>query len=521
MKKLAMTLLIAFSLALPSAVFADSGGAASNAPLPFLSFQLNPALGFGGGSAIGSAAGGDLWLSANYRPPSFKVMFLSADLGLNFFGIESGTTSGDATLFTLGGGFGFGWRLLPKLDFSMYMKGGLGFPSTSVSDTKITEALVPGFAYSLGVNSSYLFSPAFALGLDVALRGAGSYYSEVAFALGITFNLYSAAQQPTSQKETPAAKPAPLENKPLEESKPAPVEEKKPVPRTGTGVELFQVELNSIFPIFSKYYDENAIGKGTLHNWEKLPVENIKVNLMVKGYMAEKKPCKAPSRLDPGEEQGVELFGLFTDDVLKITQGTKALANISVEYTLKGEKKANEFVETIRFHDRNAMTWDDDRKAAAFVTAKDTSVLVFSNNINSMVKGKMSRAVEKNLQTAIAFHDALRLYGISYVSNPLTPYSVVSKDKMAVDTLKFPRQTFEFKSGDCSDLSILYCALLESVQIETAFITIPGHIFMAFALKTDPKEAKSNFAQSLDDLIIRENKVWVPIEVTERDKACY
>jgi tetratricopeptide (TPR) repeat protein len=60
---------------------------------------------------------------------------------------------------------------------------------------------------------------------------------------------------------------------------------------------------------------------------------------------------------------------------------------------------------------------------------------------------------------------------------------------------------------------------MESVQIETAFITIPGHIFMAFVLKADPNDVKASFAQSLDDLIIRDGKVWVPVEVTERDKT--
>jgi tetratricopeptide (TPR) repeat protein len=164
------------------------------------------------------------------------------------------------------------------------------------------------------------------------------------------------------------------------------------------------------------------------------------------------------------------------------------------------------------------MTWDDDRKAAAFVTPKEPAVLVFSNNINAVLKGRTNRAIDKNLQTAMALHDALRIYGISYVSNPLTPYAVTSQDKAIVDTLKFPRQTFEYRSGDCSDLSILYSALMESVQIETAFITIPGHIFMAFALRATPEEIRASFSQT-DELIFRFEKVWIPIEVTEREKG--
>ncbi len=42
--------------------------------------------------------------------------------------------------------------------------------------------------------------------------------------------------------------------------------------------------------------------------------------------------------------------------------------------------------------------------------------------------------------------------------------------------------------GDCDDLSILVCSLFEAVAIDTAFITVPGHIFMAF-----DSGLKSNF----------------------------
>jgi len=107
------------------------------------------------------------------------------------------------------------------------------------------------------------------------------------------------------------------------------------------------------------------------------------------------------------------------------------------------------------------------------------------------------------------------LYGLSYVVDPKTPFVEFSKNKMSVDYLQFPRQTLEYRAGDCDDLSILYAALLESVGIETAFITVPGHIFLAFSTGLRPQEARRSFA-SMNKLIIRGDTVWVPVEVTER-----
>jgi hypothetical protein len=53
-------------------------------------------------------------------------------------------------------------------------------------------------------------------------------------------------------------------------------------------------------------------------------------------------------------------------------------------------------------------------------------------------------------------------------------------------------------------LSILFCSLLEVLGIETAFITVPGHIYCAF-------DAGSDFNSSL---IEYGGKVWLPVEIT-------
>ena len=64
----------------------------------------------------------------------------------------------------------------------------------------------------------------------------------------------------------------------------------------------------------------------------------------------------------------------------------------------------------------------------------------------------------------------------------------------AVDYLQYPRDTLARKSGDCDDLSILYCSLLQALDIDTAFVTTPGHIFAAVALGVAPEDAKRLFA---------------------------
>jgi tetratricopeptide (TPR) repeat protein len=141
-------------------------------------------------------------------------------------------------------------------------------------------------------------------------------------------------------------------------------------------------------------------------------------------------------------------------------------------------------------------------------------VLTFSKNVAGMVKDKGSQAVDNNLLIGMALHKALSLYGMAYIIDPRTPYAEFSKQEDAIDFLQFPRQSLEYKAGDCDDLSILYSSLLGALGVDAAFITIPGHILIAFALDLSPDEARKSFLNP-DELIFKDGKVWIPVEITE------
>jgi tetratricopeptide (TPR) repeat protein len=100
-----------------------------------------------------------------------------------------------------------------------------------------------------------------------------------------------------------------------------------------------------------------------------------------------------------------------------------------------------------------------------------------------------------------------------YQIDPSTPYTEFSKNEAAIDYLQFPNQSLDYKAGDCDDLSILYGALLESLGIQTAFVTVPGHIYLAFALAMPASEAAGRFRRA-NDLIFLKDRAWLPMEVT-------
>jgi hypothetical protein len=158
------------------------------------------------------------------------------------------------------------------------------------------------------------------------------------------------------------------------------------------------------------------------------------------------------------------------------------------------------------------MTWDDTRRIAAFVTKNDPSVMLLRSSAVTAVDEGVT-AVDTNLRTAISVHATLALYGQKYWADPKSSYETKSASKTDVDYLQFPAQTLQLKTGDCDDLSILWSALLEASSVSTAFITVPGHIYVAFALDMSAADAKKS-ALAQEDLIYIKDKAWVPVEVT-------
>jgi tetratricopeptide (TPR) repeat protein len=441
--------------------------------------------------------GGDI--RAEYRFPGLPFIFVGGSLGYSYVSIQAPTS---VSLIDVEPLVGFRYDLLPSLAARVFGSGGYFFASANDgSGTGSNPVLAAGASLSYGISQTL------GIGVGATYRDYLGLYNDIALTIGMSYSFPVGGGQSA----------APVQQAPVQ-TKPQPLQSTPPTrPETkGKGLVVKEIQLENVFPVQHAYYDSNPLGKITLLNSEDSPMTDIAVSFIVKQFMDAPKDCGAIAQLNPGEEKSVDLFALFKNTIFETKESTKVPAEIDITYTLGGKQQTTSKVETLRIYDRNALIWDDTNKAAAFVMPKEPAVLMMSNQINSFIKPRINRAIDANLQTGMALHDALRLLNIAYVSPPLTSYAVRSENKTAVDSVKFPLDTLQYHSGDCSDLSILYCSLLESVQIETAFITIPGHIFIAFALASSEADVKKTFA-GWDEFIFRDNKVWVPVEVTERD----
>jgi len=422
-------------------------------------------------------------ISGEISMPFFPILYASVDVGYNYVPLRTDVT--DLSLMAFGGGIGFDFNPIPILSIRAFARGGYYYGFLHNGADAGGYPFVDG-----GLGAYVLFSPRVGLGVDGGYRQYLGLESELFINLGVLINV------------VPSSKGGGASG----------VMEHKP----GEGLDLLDVNLESVFPVFYSYYDDNPVGKAVIKNFEKKPIEDIEITFYVKQYMDNPKKCSAPAALAPGGQAEIDLYGLFTNSILEVSEGSKVSAQINVKYTYNKGSYRRERIETLNVQNRNAITWDDDRRVAAFVTAKDTAILKFAKNTAGIVKDNASSAVNRNLALAMGINTALREHGMSYVIDPTTPYAELAGDTAAVDFIQFPMQSLEYKAGDCDDLSILNCALLEAVGVETAFVTIPGHIFMAFSLGITEEEAEKQFLKP-EDLVYMEDQVWVPIEITEID----
>jgi tetratricopeptide (TPR) repeat protein len=441
------------------------------------------------------ASGLSLAVSGRYALPVYPRAGVGASLAYSLAPLDEVT---GLSLVSAAAEAGLQWPLTAKVSLDGRLQAGYYFGFLNDGSGAGNHPYA-----GAGLGASWKLRPALAVGVGASYRNFLGLYNDLLVAGRLEYTVRARAPRSVESRKPEGAAPKPLPGG----------GDSRGVSR-GTGVDLTELSAGSVFPVFYKYYAGSPLGTITLTNHEGSAAEGLKVSLYVRQYMDNPQACPAPVRLEAGQSVAVPLQGLFTSPITEITESEIVSANIIVEYSLKGRTERREYVENLRVQGRNAMSWDDDRKAAAFVTPRDPGVQLFAKNVVSATEGKGSRAVNQNLLQAIAVLQALKEYRVRYARDPNTPYDRLSKDRTAIDFLQFPRETLQYKAGDCDDLAILYCALLESLGVETAFITVPGHIYAAFDLGLTPEAAAKWFSNPAE-LIVQQGQVWLPVEVTE------
>ena len=280
-------------------------------------------------------------------------------------------------------------------------------------------------------------------------------------------------------------------------------------------VEFIEIRTRELYPSLYRNYDDPSsqpIGEVILANNTNLPINGVELSLFIEGIMSAPTEQKMKPLVGFSNTE-IALSAVFEKEILNNTQDKTYQATLSLTYRSGGEEKTVEKTAPFLIRGRNAITWKDKRRLAAFVAPNNEEIINYVKKLDVLFGSKPTYGVNENILKAAQIYSALTQSNFAYSPDPENSFALVTTNTDILDFLQYPTETLQRKSGDCDDLVTVMCSLLENSGISTAYIDVPGHVFMAFDTGIDPTRLDAS-GLTEEDVIIKYEKTWVPIETT-------
>lgn len=276
-----------------------------------------------------------------------------------------------------------------------------------------------------------------------------------------------------------------------------------------------EVELTSLFPALINVYSAVPAGHIKITNNSDNEIKNLFVSSFAKQYMDFAADGDIIDSVLPGETVFVNLYTPLNQNALSLNEAVNIQLLMEIKWEENSLQNTLSITRPVTIYKRSAISWEDTAMLSCFVLPNDDSVQNFAF---TALGTKIDDIINTKITKAIQLTNALGAIPLTYVSDPDMPVSEIIDNNYAVDTVRSPDETLSLKGGDCDDLTSLWCSLLESTGIHTAFITIPGHIFAAFNTEIKANDFWNNFNSDYQTINYN-NQIWIPIEITTLSKG--
>lgn len=216
------------------------------------------------------------------------------------------------------------------------------------------------------------------------------------------------------------------------------------------------------------------------------------------------------ARIAGSESIDIPIKATFNNRILEVDEDTGVQVEVKLTYLRDGQKDDITLTQPMTIYGKNAIVWGNAQMIGSFVTPKDDTLRDY---VRQVVNAYLPEAgpLNQKMVSAMAYFSSLTASGTNYIIDPNTPFTELRDDQ--IDYVQFPRETLRLKSGDCDDLSVLISAGLENLGIRTAFIEVPGHLFLMFDTGLGAEQADL-ISQDRSLLAIKDGNVWIPLEAT-------
>lgn len=292
-----------------------------------------------------------------------------------------------------------------------------------------------------------------------------------------------------------------------------------PVPDV-RAIQVSDLEMPAVFAAMQSVYVNEPITTFTIENTSDQLITDVRVLFNQPGFMDSPTQSALLPELAPGERVSVPLHASFNREVFSTNGITPLNGEVVFQYSYRNRPVEQRQSVTYDLHDRNALTWSDDRKVAAFITSSDSAIRNYASFIRSAARRDNTDYLQDSIEFAMQAYHALGSLGILYQPDPSSPFTQVQENTLLVDSVNLPRETLRSITGDCDDLTVLFNAMLESVGIESGFVTIPGHIYTAINTELEPGEYR-RIHPDPGMTVEMDGSLWILVEITLVGQASF
>ncbi len=272
---------------------------------------------------------------------------------------------------------------------------------------------------------------------------------------------------------------------------------------------LTDLNLQRVFSAAYKKYQDKPIGNVTLKNVSATDYGNLKLSFQIREFMDFPTTLDIP-KIAGNTSQKLDIKATFNNKILEVDEDTGVQVEVKITYLRDGQKDDITLTQPMTIYGKNAIVWGDSNMVGSFVTPKDDTLRNYVRQVVNEYQPEVGPLNDK-LVMAMTYFSSLTASGTNYIIDPNTPFTELRDDQL--DYVQFPRETLRLKSGDCDDLSVLISAGLENLGIDTAFLEIPGHLFIMFNTSI-PADDAGLISQDDSLLAIKNGTVWIPLEAT-------
>ena len=277
-------------------------------------------------------------------------------------------------------------------------------------------------------------------------------------------------------------------------------------------VQLLDVEvLNDIYPTFGEYYLDYPFAIGKVVNLTKDPVV-VKPFSRIEGMNPDN--IQSPEIMISGNDTVEVKFYTLVPETFSEKKPEISYADFYV--STSNDEPDDQFQKAVLINGNNS--WDGIVSNLKYFIKRDQNFsLAYVKGIISKYKAELDtlpNVLYNFYKTKILFNEVVK--NLIYTSDP----------RASAEYVQFPNETLKLKGGDCDDLSVLFCSLLESIGIETALLdyketTGIRHVNILVNTGLKPGEA-TLITQNDTKYFLRKNddgneEIWIPVETTSLD----